>query len=652
MSEPNGPPPLLSWRTLRSAGVGLAAFGLLATVLEFPRAVYGIGHDESSVASLDYFAARGMQFGADVIQNAGPLGWAHQVHVYSGLLHAQKLVLHGVLRAALVVLLLLATRWLRSRVAQAAWLALPIASIAFGAATLDSFEVTGEVWNDLTVYLAGLAMIALPGGWRRATPLLALLAVFALEKHTLLAAAGIAVAAAMLERLRRGAPGAAIAIGATFAAFVALVWLGAGQRLAHLPDYALGVLRFSAGYNEALGLPSSATSLRFGVPIAAALGAVILVRALARSQSPAKSLLDAAFLFLAWKHGFVRADGVHVAIFLTSALFFALPFALACEERDSPRQRRTLGAIAAGVAVASAAGILAILPGARFQPARPIELWSRNLAWIVAPGRQTAALDRALQQAKDTYALPAIGAIVGDAPVDLFGYRPGWLLLNGFDYRPRPTPIPFAVADAALRRDNEAFLRDAARAPRFVAVELGSIDARVTTLDDGLALGALFDLYHPVATERDLVLLERNATAPASSRAERRVVAERTVAIGERLDLDADASEWLWLEADVQPSLLGRLRSLVLRPASLGIELTIEGRERPELRGYIASMGASGFLVSPLVQTNADLVAAYAGGALPAVRAIRFVCEPAQCASFDPSDSRAHPGGSRAAPSR
>lgn len=608
-------------------GAGVAAFVLLLTLLEFPRVVYDIDHDLSSSASTDYFALHGTQFGVDLVQNVGPLGWAHQTHIYSGMLHAQKLVLHSALRVALCVLVFVALRWFRSGIAQAAWLALPLVPILFGSARLDSYEVTGEVWNDLTVYLAGLALLALPGGWLRVAPLLALLAVFALEKHTLLAAAGVAVAAGMLERVGRGAYAAALAIGAGFASSVAIVWMLAGQRLANLPEFAFGVLRFSEGYNEALGLPATTTSLLFGAPIAAGLGAVIAWRTIARSQNAAKSVLDAAFLVLAWKHGFVRADPAHVAIFLQSALYFALPFALACERRDAvPAARAALGA---AVAVASVVGLLAIVPRAEIQPARLLELWQRNLEWVVAPSRRTAALDRWLDTTREAYALPDLRAITGDAPIDFFGYQPGWLLLNGFHYHPRPMPIPFAAANTALRRANEAFLRDAARAPHFVLVELRSIDRRVVTLDDGLALGALLDLYHPVATARDLVLLERNATAPATSQPERRLLTERTIEIGERLDLDAGAADWLWLEADVRPSLLGRVRSFLLRPAPMQIELTIEGREQPELRDYIASMGASGFLISPLVQTTADLGAAYAGEALPIVRAIRFVCDPA-----------------------
>jgi hypothetical protein len=236
------------------------------------------------------------------------------------------------------------------------------------------------------------------------------------------------------------------------------------------------------------------------------------------------------------------------------------------------------------------------------------------------------------------YALPAIRARVGDAPIDFFGWQPGWILLNELHYAPRPMPITFGAANAALRRMNEDFLRDPARAPRFVLARLSTIERRVVSLDDGLALGALLDSYHPVATSGDLVLLERNAAEHTVASAIRPVVDERDLAISESLALPRNGSGWVWLEVDVRPSLLGRLRAAALRPARLRIELGIEGRDGPDVRDHVASMGSSGFLISPLLEWSGDLVTAYERGAsaLPAVRAVRFLCDPAECRFFEP----------------
>ena len=109
-------------RALRIFAVFAVAFVLLLTVLDLPTTSYDIDRDLSSSASLEYFAARGIQFGTQLVQNVGPLGWIQYSAVYAGFLHPQKIVL-GLLRAAaLCVLLLWACTRFRGRVARIAWL--------------------------------------------------------------------------------------------------------------------------------------------------------------------------------------------------------------------------------------------------------------------------------------------------------------------------------------------------------------------------------------------------------------------------------------------------------------------------------------------------------------------------------------------------
>src|SRR5262249_42731833 len=154
-------------------------------------------------------------------------------------------------------------------------------------------------------------------------------------------------------------------------------------------------------------------------------------------------------------------------------------------------------------------------------------VWERNLDWITSPRRCRAVLATALAARKRAYALPKIRALVGDAPIDSFGYRAGWLLLNEMNYSPRPMPITFATSNAYLLRRNEAFYRDSTSAPRFILAELGSIDNRLVPVDDGLALGAILDDYHPLLRAHDLLLLQRNPEEQTRERVERPLLAER-----------------------------------------------------------------------------------------------------------------------------
>jgi hypothetical protein len=345
-----------------------------------------------------------------------------------------------------------------------------------------------------------------------------------------------------------------------------------------------------------------------------------------------------------WKHAFVRADPAHVAIFFHAGVFFAFLFGLASEEPSRVEGKAPRGAWRAlpawGVAALCALGLLAALPERDYRLSRLTGLWARNLAWIAAPAARTAELEAALHENRKLYDLPWVRERVGRAPIDFFGYEPGWLLLNELHYVPRPMPITFAAANALVLRRNEAFYRDPRRAPPFVLARLGTIDGRLVPQDDALALGALLDNYHPVLSTGELVLLERNPPSAFRTAGRRRLLAEKALGYGEPLSLHGLDERWLWLEAEIRPTLLGSLRGFALRPPFVRIALEVEGRELPEVRRYVASMGKTGFLISPLLERSADLFDAWAastGGAAPAfVRAVRFELDPADRRFFGP----------------
>jgi len=640
--------PQLLGRALRISGCVAAALLLVLTLLEFPSVPYDVYHDLSSSASLEYFATHGVQFGTELVQNVGPLGWVHYGYGYAGYLHAEKLVLKSLARVVLAVLVLWSCTRLRSRAARVVWLLAFVVLLPIGSEMI-SLDVN-EAWAYLSAYLSGLVLLGLPkgrGSALRAAPALFFLAFLALTKHTLLVVSAFIVLAVVFDRLRRCEGRRALALALPYAGFLVLIWVLAGQRLANLPEFALGVLRFTEGYNEALGLPAVPPSTSLGLVALGGLAALILSRAVRRTQSLAKSAIDAFFVFLVWKHAFVRADVEHVNIFFYTAVFLALLFGLAFERRSEPGREAEPGAASASLAVASASvalfctlALFASIPEANYRITRVTGLWSGNLEWLVSTGRRSKDLARGLEDRKQQFALPEVRDRVGGASIDFFGFEAGWLLLNDLAYAPRPMPITFAAANAPLLRRNEAFYRDPSRAPQYILARLGSIDERLVPLDDGLALGAILDNYHPSVLHDDLLLLERSGSREIRERAERPLLQEKEIGFDEPLSLAAFLGHWTWLEVEVQPSLLGRARALALRPAPVRIVLSVEGRVHPEPRKFVTSMGRAGFLISPLIESSRDLLAAYTIGAsagrLARVLSVRFECAKEHQDLFEP----------------
>lgn len=636
-------------RAIRTSILVVVALLLVLTLLEFPSVPYDIDHDLSSSASLDYFATQRIQFGTDLVQNVGPLGWVHYGYAYAGFAHAPELALKSLIRVALAMLVLWACTRFRNWPVRAVWLLAFVVLLPIESETL-SLDAN-EVCAYLSAYLSGLVLLGISkdrGSVLRAVPVLLFLAFLALMKHTLLMVSAFIVLAVVLERLRHREGRTALALVLGYVCSLCLIWVLSGQRLANLPLFGLGVVRFTGGYNEAMALPAVAPSTSLGLVVLGSLAALILLRVLRRTQSTAKTVIDAFFLFVVWKHAFVRADAEHVMIFFHAAVFLALLFGLAFEwprkegiSVESAAANVSLMVSSLAVVLFCVLSLFAIIPGAHYRLTRVSDLWADNLAWIISPARRTAELARELEDRKQQFGLPEVRDRVGKASIDFFGFEPGWLLLNDLAYVPRPMPITFAASNASLLRRNEAFYRDPSRAPQFILARVGSIDERLVSLDDGLALGAILDNYHPSGFHDDLLLLERSESRQIRERAERSVLKEQEIGFGEPLSLAGFVGQWIWLAVDLQPSLLGRVRSLALRPAPVWIVFEIEGRSGyPERRKFVTSMGKAGFLMSPLIETTSDLIAAFASGGSPwkleQVRSVRFECAPEHQGLFEP----------------
>jgi hypothetical protein len=226
---------------------------------------------------------------------------------------------------------------------------------------------------------------------------------------------------------------------------------------------------------------------------------------------------------------------------------------------------------------------------------------------------------------------------VGGEKVDHFGLAPGWILLNRMNYWSRPMPITFAAANPTLQRANERFYRDPQKAPAFVTCLLQVIDDRFLPQDDALALRALLDNYHPVLSERGLLLLERNERVLQDARKE--PLTDDKPQFGVEVTLGGAASQAIWMETGIEHSLLGRLRSFVYKPAPCFIGWRFVGETEARYRRYVTSMGSSGCLITPFISDNDELLKFYGAENGPAglrqIQSITISCQPSDTKYFE-----------------
>jgi hypothetical protein len=201
---------------------------------------------------------------------------------------------------------------------------------------------------------------------------------------------------------------------------------------------------------------------------------------------------------------------------------------------------------------------------------------------------------------------PTIQAFVGNETVDHLGSDQGQTVLNRFNYTPRPAIQGYTTYTPALSKIDEAFYLSE-RAPRFVVQRYQSIDERLVSLDDSLALKVVFQNYDYVLEEGGLLLWERpqNVTVP-SAEAEP-VILSRTAKLGETIAVPAD-NRPLWATVRIEPTLLGRLRTFLYKPPLLTIDLE-DDRGQLHSLSFVRLMGATGFILQPFFGGGDDLIA-------------------------------------------
>jgi tetratricopeptide (TPR) repeat protein len=363
---------------------------------------------------------------------------------------------------------------------------------------------------------------------------------------------------------------------------------------------------------------------------------------LVRKQGVGRLMVEGALLFVAWKHGVVRGDLIHVSALFFAAGLLAVPWLFVTVPVRTEAQPVPYASwarlpaplwlvVAAGLALVPAA--LLSFPECRYNPRGLGERLRSNLAWVVSPGRQTAKMKGELRDVKALSALPGIKAKVRDARVDYFGYEPGYVLLNDLNYWCRPMPITFAASNETLERANEAFYRNPQTAPEFVICVVGGVDNRAAPQDDALALRALLDNYHPVLVEQRQVLLQKNPP-PWLDHAEKTLLAERTVRWGERVSLAEWKDDLVWMEVDIRHSELGRLLAFCFKPPPCYLVCRLLAEETKHSRSrFVSSMGTSGCLISPFIDDNTELLKLYQPSNdlsdLQRVESFGFGCDPA-----------------------
>ena len=390
----------------------------------------------------------------------------------------------------------------------------------------------------------------------------------------------------------------------------------------------------AGNYDQTMGLEPPQSVLIWGALTASIALAAVIKRSFnafdgagfyRRCRQGLLALWLTSLIFLTWKHGFVRADKVHVVFFagfvqMVGPLILTLP----CHSRSAKRWGACLGVACCALSTIT---LQCMLYPQHLRVDRPIQNALENLSDLSQPRGYWQEADQELESERSRIALPDLQKIIGSGTVDVLGNHQSYAVLNSLNYRPRPVFQSYAAYSASLMTLNEQFYLSVP--PDYVICRLTPIDFRFPPLEDALSLRNLLINYDLAASDDHFLLFKaRQPAAPVLT-----LLAEGTVQLGEKIDLTRFKDLNTWLQITLDPTLAGRLRQFVYQPPH--VRLTIWDRAAGQHAAFRAPvpMLAAGFLATPLLLRNASLVAIYSRNSVTRPTAYSLEMDPGS-ASF------------------
>jgi hypothetical protein len=593
------------------AAAAVFAFASLA-VMTIPAFPLELDPDFAWNRVLNFAHERGWQFGSDLVFTYGPAGFLispdFAPHAFGARLVCEVAVCVAVTAGVCLV--------------------------ARGLGVVRGPVLTGLfVWllpnlhprADLLLYIGLICwtLLCLTGCPRRlafhGTVLAMLVAFCTLAKISLLIMGSLCLGVVCFDLVLQGRRRAAVLILSGSAISFLLGWIACGQRLLNIAGFLRYGLILARDYDQTMGLEGLPTLNTYGLLALGPALVTVLIRSVSAWESNTKHIAwrriavgvwGLGLMLLSWKHGFVMTDLYHAGFFF--GLIPVLAVAIQALPGGSARTKwcAWISASLACLVVVSALNSL-LFPSIGSALAVPLLAVVSNGKALLHPDEYRSGMMRTEARLRDVNTLPRLSRTILHATVDVFGLEPYVVLFNDWNYHPRPVFQSYSAYSRRLMRINEQFfLSD--HAPEFVLFNFEPVERRFPPLEDALALRAVLMNYELIDADGPFLLLKAKTKIPAHLIPLR----EGTVRLGTPIDIRDFGGDELWLQIDLQPSLLGRVRRFLFRTPIVRLGLQVEGEGVAPLRFQApVPMLAAGFIANPVLIRREDVVNYFQGRA-------------------------------------
>jgi hypothetical protein len=422
-----------------------------------------------------------------------------------------------------------------------------------------------------------------------------------LIKGSFLLMSAVAVVLVAISFSLRKQWGSVIAVVVVPIASTVIFWNLSGQESVIFSAYFKSLAPIISGYTEGMALDGpKGEVLLYLVATLVLLLVVICEPDMQLEHRFLAFLAFSAYLFIAFKSGFVRHDG-HALIAGTAIVIASFVAAFAFR---SPY-------ILLAISISFGAWLYIDQNYLKTSTSQLVNRLKSTYmsAWQGAKSRLTgddeleSRFDDAIKNLRSKAKFP-----IFKGTTDIYSFNQAYLIASGNAWNPRPIFQSYAAYTPTLAKINRKHLLGE-NAPENVIFRVEPIDGRLPAIEDGASWPALLTGYIPSAKSDGFLYLHRkNSDSPLS---EEMFLRSGTYSFGETVPVPKESAP-IFVELSIKPSLSGRLVSAFYKPSQLQINLELENGRKVTYR-LVAGMVSSGFVVSPLIETTDEFGLLYGG---------------------------------------
>ncbi len=325
--------------------------------------------------------------------------------------------------------------------------------------------------------------------------------------------AGIAAATGLATSQRRW-PAVVAIVGGGAAGFFAS-WFAAGQAVANLWDYARASWEIILG-NDGMALDESRGTFLIGLAIVLMTGAALWrLRQKCPGRAEGTALLGflAAVWFIAWKHGYTRADSGHLPGFYIFTLYLAILLPGLYFPEKSVDWFDGVGTLC-----------LVVLLTRSFQPDAVLReasaRWITNVRSLAGIANLPTRWQAELVSQRALLGSAHLPELVGSKSIDAYNFNQAEVVLAPVNFTPRPIFQGYLANSSKLIEWNRQFY-ESDRAPEFILWRQLTIDGRYPTQDDAGLFLVVKQRYAVGGTVAGALLLQKRPAAAGQCRCEK-----------------------------------------------------------------------------------------------------------------------------------